>query len=42
MPGDSAVISIVRNCVGSIPVVIVTVVDPELSTTNVPPLTSWG
>ena len=42
LPGDSAVISIVRNCRGSTPVVIVTVVDPELPTINVPPLTSWG
>ncbi len=37
--GDSAVISIVRNCcVGSTPVVIVTVADPEWPTTNVPPV----
>ena len=42
VPGDWAVISIVRNCRGSTPVVIVTVIDPELSTTNVPPLTSRG
>ena len=40
VPGDSTVISIVRNSRGSTPVVIGTVADPELSTMNVPPLTT--
>jgi hypothetical protein len=38
--GDSTVISIVRKSRGSTPVVIGTVADPELSTVNVPPLTT--
>ncbi len=43
MPGDSAVISIVRNCcVGSTPVVIVTVADPDVPTMNEPPVAKIG
>ena len=34
LPGDSAVISIVRKSRGSTPLVIVTAVDPELPTTT--------
>src|SRR5271170_5705891 len=42
LPGGSAVISIVRNCRGSTPVVIVRVADPELPTTNEPPVVTCG
>ena len=42
LPGDSAVISIVRNWRGSTPVVIVRVVDPESPTTNDPPVAKSG